>query len=412
MRKIFLLLTLSGLSYGSGPIFQQKDPVIQQEFENVYKDIRGASAEGVAFSSVTISSLTVSSINGTFIGLGRNRVVNGEFIFDQANGGAAVTSNVASNLNMGDMWYSNGEATDGVFTTQRVTTTPPAGFPYVMRATVTTADSSIGATQDYILFTQLEGYAVRDFGFGATGAKTITLSFYARSSLTGTLSGSLMNNFARAYPYTFVMNAANTWERKSITLAGDTTGTWATTTGVGMVVAFCLGGGSSRSGTAGAWVTANNSCATGATMPIATVNSTLDITGVQVEIGPVATDFEARPYPYELALCQRYYEKTYDIDTAAGTSTATNIYFVTGGQVGTTTMQYSIPFKVTKRVSPTMTLYRGDGTSNSWAFASTGGVVTNRTVSAAAQSTNAFLAEQTAAVEYRASGHWVADARL
>jgi hypothetical protein len=240
----------------------------------------------------------------------RNRIINGGMVIDQRNAGASITVN-NSNINRSvDRWWGSGTASDGVYTMARSTSTPPTGFTNFLRVTVTTADASIGASNTYYMGSTIEGLNVSDLGFGSANAKTITISFLVRSSVTGTFSGSLLNGAEnRSYPFTFSISAANTWETKSVTIAGDTTGTWATDNTAGMVLTFDLGNGSNWRATAGSWVGAGEYGATGAVTLISTLNATFDITGVQLEVGSVATPFERRPYGIELDLCYRYYEK-------------------------------------------------------------------------------------------------------
>ena len=167
------------------------------------------------------------------------------------------------------------------------------------------------------LLQSIEGYNVGDLAFGTASAKSITLSFWVRSSLTGTFGGVIKNTGAgtRSYPFTYSISSANTWEQKTITIAGDTSGSWATDNSCGMQVLFGLGVGSTYSGTAGAWAGSNLISATGAVSVLGTLNATWYITGVQLESGSTATDFERRPFATELSLCQRYYEKSFDLNT-------------------------------------------------------------------------------------------------
>ena len=241
------------------------------------------------------------------VGPFKNRIINGDMRIDQRNAGASVTINATAKAYTVDRWHANGQPTDGVFTVQQ-STTAPTGFTNSLLATVTTADASIGADQYYLLCQRIEGYNVADLDFGSAAAKTVTLSFWVRSSLTGTFSGALENSAEnRAYPFTYSISSADTWEQKTITIAGDTSGTWLTNNGIGLFVWFDLGCGSNKRGTAGSWTGSNLYGATGAVQLIATNGATFYITGVQLEAGSVATPFERRSYGQELALCQRYY---------------------------------------------------------------------------------------------------------
>jgi hypothetical protein len=273
----------------------------------------------------------------------KNRIINGAMVIDQRNAGASVTINSSAYTYPVDRFAGFGEPTDGVFTLQQ-SATAPAGFTNSILATVTTADASIGTSQRYFIRQVIEGYNVADLGFGAAGAATVTLSFLTRSSLTGTFGGTLMNgDFDRAYPFTYTISAANTWEQKTITVAGDTSGTWLKTNGGGLFICWSMGAGTTRSGTAGAWQTPASPLfgATGQTNIIATNGATWAITGVQLEKGSTATAFDYRPYGTELALCQRYYEVTGLLLASSG--------------VGTT-IYPSGYFKVTKRADPTLTI--------------------------------------------------------
>ena len=292
----------------------------------------------------------------------RNKIINGDMRIDQRNAGSSVTINATAKAYTVDRWHANGQSSDGVFTVQQ-STTAPAGFTNSLLATVTTADASIGADQYYLLCQRIEGYNVADLDFGSAAAKTVTLSFWVRSSLTGTFSGALENSAEnRAYPFTYSISSADTWEQKTITIAGDTSGTWLTNNGIGMFVWFDLGCGSNKRGTAGSWTGSNFYGATGAVQLIATNGATFYLTGVQLEAGSVATPFEHRSYGQELSLCQRYYEKSYDQGTTPGTSTTTGLCSVNATTVSNTYRYYSIEFAVEKRGTPTITTYAQNGT--------------------------------------------------
>jgi hypothetical protein len=164
-----------------------------------------------------------------------------------------------------------------------------------------------------------------------------------RSSLTGTFGGSFANGaFNRSHPFTYTISAANTWEQKSITIAGDTSGTWLTTNGIGLYVLFGLGVGSTLSGTAGSWSGSSFFSATGATSVVGTNGATFYITGVQLEVGSTATSFEYLDYGRSLIQCQRYYAKT-----------STQLYGSISGAAGQGAVTWF--YKATMRTAPTVT---------------------------------------------------------
>ena len=235
-----------------------------------------------------------------------NRIINGDMRIDQRNAGASVTpTNGQYSL---DRWKYYSSQTSKVSIQQNASSvTPPAGFKNYLGVTSLSAYSVTAS--DYFTITQLvEGFNMADFGYGAAGASTVTLSFWVRSSLTGTFGGSLTNDAANyAYPFTYSISVANTWEQKSITITGATAGTWQSTNAAGIQVLFALGAGSTYSGTAGAWVAAGFlPSATGATSVVGTSGATFYLTGVQLEKGSTATDFEYVDYSQQLQQCQRY----------------------------------------------------------------------------------------------------------
>lgn len=242
-----------------------------------------------------------------FVNGRRNLIINGACGIDQRNAGASVTPNLLAYPV--DRIFGFGSVT-GKFSCQQNSgsVTPPIGFENYIGA-VSLSAYSVGSAEQYIFGQPIEGLNVSHLQWGTSSAATVTLSFYVRSSLTGTFGGALQNSaFDRSYPFSYTISTANVWERQTITIAGDTTGTWLKTNGVGIRVGFGLGAGSSVSGTAGAWASGNFVSATGATSLVGTNGATLYITGIQLELGSNASDFEHRSYGEELALCQRYYE--------------------------------------------------------------------------------------------------------
>jgi hypothetical protein len=235
----------------------------------------------------------------------KSRIINGAMVIDQRNAGASVTpANTDYTL---DRWRSL-LTQSSKYTVQRNagSVTPPAGFTNYLGVTSSSAYSVVSS--DYFVQQQfIEGFNTADLAFGTANAKTITVSFWVRSSLTGTFGGSVFNNDgSRCYAFTYTISSASTWEQKSITIAGDTTGTWNTTNLCGLGICFGLGVGSTNSISAGAWGSTFGYSATGATSVVGTNGATFYITGVQLEVGSTATSFDYRPYGTELQLCMRY----------------------------------------------------------------------------------------------------------
>ena len=276
----------------------------------------------------------------------RNRIINGGMVIDQRNNGASVAAGNAYTL---DRWLVRTDTATGNTTQQ--STTVPTGFKNSLIVTIGTGAAPASGGRNYIQ-QAIEGLNLYDFAWGTASAATVTLSFWVRSSLTGTFGGALQNSAGdRSYPFTYTISAANTFEQKTVTIAGDTTGTWLTTNGVGVILYIGLGNGSTFNGTAGAWAAADYRSATGATNVVATSGATFYITGVQLEAGSVATPFERRPYGTELALCQRYFQKN--------TGNTSRVQFQ-GYCVNGAGYPASVRFPVEMRASPTMTLTHAD----------------------------------------------------
>jgi hypothetical protein len=310
-----------------------------------------------------------TSVAGSNLGAGnasimKNRIINGSMTVDQRNAGASVTP------------------TDGQFITDRFqlrcsqaskftaqqnqgSVTPPVGFSNYLGFTSSSA-YSIGSSDYFMIRQAIEGFNFADLQWGTANAKTITLSFWVRSSLTGTFGGCLQNSANdRAYPFTYSISSANTWTQASITVAGDTTGTWVgATNGTGIILNLGLGVGSTYSGTAGSWAGANYFSATGATSVVGTNGATFYITGVQLEVGSSATGFEYRQYGQELALCQRYFEMNVSQGQkpADGITTSDRYPFCS---YSTGAGGLSISYKVEKRAGATITLYGGSNAYSS-----------------------------------------------
>jgi hypothetical protein len=309
-----------------------------------------------------LAELATSYDSGGLLGF-RNRIINGDMRIDQRRNGASVTVNSGTPVYTLDRWRADGQSTDGVFTVQQ-SSVAPAGFTNSLLATVTTADASIGASQVYLISQAIEGFNVGDLDLGVASASPFTVSFWVRSSVTGTFGGALTNGAVDySYPFTFSISAANTFEYKTVTVTGPTAGTWLTNNGVGLRLWFSLGTGSSLLGTAGSWTAAGRYGATGQTNLIATNGATFYITGVQLEAGSVATPFERRDYGRELAMCQRYYYRV----NGAGV-------FGSGFSNSTTEARYFVPIPTSMRVAPSAV--EQSGTANQYQIRSSGGLTT------------------------------------
>lgn len=239
-------------------------------------------------------------------GVGVNRIINGDHRVQQVAG--TTTVNSGTRVFPIDRWGASGTASAGVFTVQRAT--GGSGFAYWMTATVTTAAASPSAAHTYLISQRIEGPNVADLGWGAAGAASVTLSFIVKSSLTGTFSGVVRNSAQnRSYPFTYTIASANTNTVVSVTIPGDTSGTWLTAAGtIGLEVVFCLGSGSTGLGTAATWAAAAYVGATGSVNVMGTLSATWSVTNVQLERATIASIFEARPYGQEFELCLRYFQ--------------------------------------------------------------------------------------------------------
>lgn len=375
---------------------------------------------GITTASIDLTSGQLSVADGgtgtaTGENLWRNKIINGAMMIDQRNAGASVTP-TADNTYTLDRWAARLSAASK-FSVQQ-STTAPAGFINSLKVTSLSA-YTLGAGDFFTIQQAVEGLNVSDLGWGTANAQAVTISFKVYSSLTGTFGGSVLNSAGnRSYPFTYTISSANTWTTISVTIAGDTGGTWLTTNGIGVQIWFGLGVGSTYSGAAGSWSGSTYFGATGATSVVGTNGATFYITGIQLEKGSTATSFEYRPYGTELALCQRYYEKSYDISVVPGTTGATfgAIEFTTGiaGSAAGSVAGLSTRFATAKRAAPTMTAYDTiSGTINTLnGLVNTGarsGTVTPTIVS----NTNQFNIDVTVGTSLAGFyGQWTASAEL
>jgi hypothetical protein len=326
----------------------------------------GTSNVYVRYLSTTLQSITVPNNSITYAQLdsnvqadiqGRNRIINGSMVVDQRNAGASL--NPADGAFSVDRWKCAVYPTTGKYTVQQNagSVTPPTGFTNYLGITSSSAYTS-GSTDQYFINQRIEGFNFADLGWGTANAKTVTLSFWVYSSLATTFGGSIINSAGnRAYPFSYTTTATNTWQQISITITGETTGSWGTTNNIGALVVFNLGCGSATAGTAGAWVSAERYTVTGSTNLLATNGATLYLTGVQLEVGSSATGYEYRLYNQELLACQRYYQQF-------GNQTSGSGIFGSGYIDGTTQGRVYTALKVTMRSAPTVSVSSASHFSN------------------------------------------------
>jgi hypothetical protein len=326
-------------------------------------------SNGVTFNDASLQGAAASPF------VLKNRIINGAMVIDQRNAGASVTP--ADGAYTLDRW-STIMTTASKFTIQQnagsVSTLATGGFTNYLGIT-SSSSYSVSAGDIFGIQQRIEGFNTSDLLWGTANAKTVTLSAWVYSSLTGTFGGSIINSAANySYPFTYTISTANTWTQISVTIAGPTAGTWiGATNGIGIQINFGVGGGSTYSGTAGAWASQQKYTATGAVSVVGTSGATFYITGVQLEQNTSATPFERRLYNQELANCQRYFEKSYPASSAVptgsvlGITTSLGTQTYAGGTGGNQMLAGMVYFKVPKRAAPTMTIY-------SWTSSTVGAV--------------------------------------
>jgi len=313
--------------------------------------------------AATVTTLAASGDLSANNFAGRNKIINGAMVIDQRNAGASVTGN--NSVFSVDRWKVGATQTSK-FTMQQVTDAP-AGFKNSLKITSSSA-YSVTSADEFEMFHTIEGNNVADLNWGTANAASVTLSFQTKSSLAGTFGGVLYNSATnRSYIFSYTINSANTWESKSVTIAGDTTGTWETGTAVGISVLFCIGAGSTLLSTAGSWSSTFYRGPTGQVSVVGTNAATWQITGVQLEKSSTATEFDYRSVGTELALCQRYFSKSF----AQGTAPVNQSYYAAGfsdvtigSNISTTASVGVINYPIIMRAAPTIAFYSAQGGGN------------------------------------------------
>ena len=342
----------------------------------------------------------------------RNFIQNGDFRIAQRGTSSATPADGEYLIDRWKWWRTGSAGVAAMSQDTDVPTVAEAGvdYGYSLKLDVTTADGSI-AVSDYYYFEQMiEGLNWAPMGYGGSNALTTTVQFWVKSTKTGVFSVSYGNSAVdRSYPAEYTVSSSNTWEKKTVTIAGDSTGTWLTTNGIGNRLRFTLAMGSNRTGTANQWNAANDIASTNQVNAMDSTSNNFFITGVQVEVGGQSSDFEHTDYASELSRCHRYYGTTYTAGTAAGTATYVGAMSKQAKANGLAF--FNLLFPTEMRATPTMTYYAPQ-TSTSGSWTDQGNV--DRAVSDPTENNRGISAYNSAATSanYNIHGHIVADAEL
>jgi len=296
---------------------------------------------------------------------GRNLIINGAQEVDQRGSGSSAIGTLTNGKYITDRWNVRGEGNTTGQCSQSANV--PDGFVNSLLIEVGATAVARSANTNRFIRHNMEGYSMRSLRWGTSAAKAATISFWIKSSLTGTysfafFSGSLDQHYATNY----TIDTADTWEFKTISVPGPTSGTFRTDNGLALYIQWDLGTGSNyQTSTLNQWASGDKRCSNNAVDFFNTANATLRITGIQFEMGEKVTSFEYRSYGDELARCQRYFCKSYNDGVNPGTNTSIGIksirnYSSDARSDHSTTCQ----FPVTMRAAPTVVFYAKGGTQD------------------------------------------------
>ncbi len=282
---------------------------------------------------------TLTEVRGVFSG--RNRIINGDMRIDQRNGGASIAAGVSPAFAVDRFFYNLSQS--GKFSAQQVVDAPP-GFRHSLRTTVSASYTPL-ATDTLSILQGIEGHNMADVEFGLATGKALMLSFWAKASVAGNYSVGLINN-AGPRSFTTLVPVTTVWTRITVPIPPEVSGVWPLDANVWAYFCFDLGSGSNFTAAGGVWNsnTTSRNVAGGVKLVSQANGSTLHFTGVQLEVGAVATPFEPRQIATELALCQRYFAKVGNSVAFSGNVASGSTYYAS----------YTLP--VSMRTGPTLTL--------------------------------------------------------
>jgi len=317
----------------------------------------------MAIDKVTSAGLETSTNQPVF----RNIIINGDMsIAQRATSTASITANGYHTIDRFNTFLT----TLGTWTQSQSTDVPTGqGFAKSLKMDCTTADASPAAGDRLMIQHLIEGQNTQYIKKGTSSAESLTVSFWVKSNKTGTYTAEIYDNDnTRQISQSYTISSADTWEKKTMTFAGDTSGTLTNDNSEGLILQLWLGAGTTyTSGTLSTtWTSVTN--ANRAVGQVNLADSTSNewyVTGVQLEAGTSASDFEFLPVDVNLDRCKRYYQKSYSYATSPGTNTTAGI-MTTGGSAGGFTTGYlsgSIKFEKIMRASPTITFYEKGGDS-------------------------------------------------
>ena len=303
----------------------------------------------------------------------RNLVINGDMSIAQRATSAATLGHAT--YSSVDRWTQNRTGTLA-FTGER-STDAPDGFDYSYKISCTTAEASLAASSRMMPLTRIEDSNLGYLKFGTSSAVDLTMSFHVKSNKTGTYQINLWHNNVSGYiSGTYAISSADTWEKKTIVFKGDQGTAMGNDAGIALQLEFVLAGGSNYTGgtlvpntttTYPSYVA--NTRATAQTVNLAdSTSNTWQITGLQLEVGSAASDFEFLPVDINLKRCERYFQKTYSIGNFAGSTGEGGTLWDSGSSDSAGNQSHLYNFKTRMRASPTVTGYDRSGNSGQFNY--------------------------------------------